>query len=102
MSYYLSKVFVILAHNYQSLEKVPIKFKQCIHDVNIFDSDYVMTYNSAIPSVANTLKKIHLSKIIFNEFTSTYYDNIDYCFSMLFQQYAAGSVNNINQPSLIK
>ena len=49
--------------------------KKIFHAVDFHENDYVMTCNIAIPSVANTLNKIHLSTIIFNESTSTYDDN---------------------------
>ena len=61
-----------------------------------------MTRNTSTPYVANTTKKMHLSTIILNEFTSTYYENTDDCFEILFQKYTASSVNNINHPSLIQ
>ena len=61
-----------------------MRFKQRKHAVNIFDIYYIMIYNDAItsvantiPSVANTLNKIHFSTIGLNEFTSTYYYGID-------------------------
>ena len=50
----------------------------------MFDSDSLMTWNTAITSVENTLKKIYLSTNNFNKFTSTYYDDNDYSFEMLF------------------
>ena len=65
----------MLSNDYQSLDNLPIIVKQRIHAVNMYDSYYVMTYNTEIPYVANTLKKIHISITIFNEFASTYYDN---------------------------
>ena len=61
-----------------------------------------MTYNTLIPSVANTMKKIHLSTILLNEFTLIYYDDTYYCFANLFQQYTAFCFNNINHPYLIQ
>ena len=41
----------------------------------MFNSDYLMTFNATITSVANNLKKIHIAAIISNEFASTYYEN---------------------------
>ena len=41
----------------------------------------------AIPSVANMLKKIHLSTTIFNEIISTYYEDKDDGFGIFFKQY---------------
>ena len=75
--------------------------KQRINDVNMLNSDPIITYNAKITSVANTLKKIHLSTIILNELTSTCYDDKDDCFSFLFQQYTAISVKNIDHPALV-
>ena len=51
-----------------------------------------MTCNRAIPSVDNTLKKIHLSTTIFNEYTSTYYDYKNNGFELLFRQYTENYV----------
>ena len=47
--------------------------KQRIHEVDIHEDDSIMTCNRAIPHVANTMKKVHLCKIIFNGFTSKYF-----------------------------
>ena len=43
--------------------------------------------NRSINYIANTLKKIDISSNIFNEFTSTYYDDKDDGFGMLFKKY---------------
>ena len=57
------------------MKNVPIRFKQCIHAVDVNENYSVVTCNREIPSNANTLNKTHLSTIIFDELTSTYYDN---------------------------
>ena len=59
----------------QALKNSPLRVKQCIHDVDIFDNDYIMSCNTAIPSVANNLNNIYLSATILNESTSTYYND---------------------------
>ena len=46
-----------------------------------------MSCNMEIPSFANTLKKILLSLNIFNESTSTYYDDKNCGLEMLFKQF---------------
>ena len=51
----------MLAQDSQSLENYSIRVKQYMHTVNMYVSDFVMTFNTEITSVANTLKKIHLS-----------------------------------------
>ena len=64
----------------------------------MFDSYYVMICINAIISVENTPKKIYLSVTILNEFTSTYYDDKNDYFEMLFQKYTASAVKNIYHP----
>ena len=81
----------MLAHYYQSLKNFPLRVKQHIHSVEMFVSDYVMTWNYAIPSVENTKKKIYPSTTLLNQFTSTYYDDKDDYFSIFSQQYTDGS-----------
>ena len=79
----------------------PRKLKT-IHAVNMFDSYYVMICSNEIISVENTPKKIYPSVTILNEFTSTYYDDKNDYFEMLFQNYAASDVNKIYHPSIIE
>ena len=64
VSYYLHKGFVMLERNSQALENLSLGVEQYMNAVNIFDSDYVITCNAAITSVANNLNNIHLSTII--------------------------------------
>ena len=75
--------------------------KKRIPAVNIFNSDPIITYNALINSVANTMKKIHLSTVFLKKFTSTCYDDKYDCFAFLLQQYTAISVKNIDHPALI-
>ena len=67
--YYLSKGFMVLAQDSQSLNNVPLIFKERIHYVNMFDSDSAKTCNGAIPEIETNLKKICLSTTLLNEFT---------------------------------
>ena len=92
----------MLAQDYQALDNNPIISKQFIHAVDMHGSDYIMTCNMEMPSVAKNTKKTNFSATIFNESTSTYYDNKYDGFGMLSKQYKANCVNNINQTSLIK
>ena len=55
-----------------------------------------------IPCFDNTLKKIHISSTIFNEFTSTHYDDKYDGFGMLVKQYTLKCVKNINHTALIQ
>ena len=60
-----------------------------------------MTYNMTIYSVDNTLRK-NLSTNLFNEIISTYYENNDNGFEILFKQYTEDSVKIIYHKYLIK
>ena len=75
----------MLAQDYEALENLLIRVKQPIHAANLYDSDSVMTCNTAIPYVSNDPKKIHISSTICNECTSIYYDDKDDVLEMLFQ-----------------
>ena len=68
----------------------------------MFDNYYVMCRSTTILSIENNLKNIHLSATILKEFTSTYCDDNNDTFGMLFQQYTAIYVNKIYHPSLIE
>ena len=83
------------------MKNAPLRIKQRIHYVDMFDNESVMSCNTKIASVVNTPKEIYSSTTIMNELTSTYnYDNNN-SFEILFQQYTTSSVNIIYCPSLI-
>ena len=92
----------MLAQDSQPLDNIPTRFKQLIHSVDINKNDLVTTFNTVIPSVAKYLKKIHISLTIFNELNSTYYNNKNYGFAMLFKQFKVNYYENNYQPSLIQ
>ena len=56
----------MLDNDYQAPNNFQQRVKQRINAIDMFDSDYVITGNSEIPSVASTLKKIYISKTILN------------------------------------
>ena len=76
--------------------------KYRIHAVSASEIGSVMACNREICYVTNTLKKIHLSRNIFNEFTSTYYYEKNDGFEFLFKKYTENSVNNIYHSYLIQ
>ena len=57
-----------------------------------------MICSKPITSVANSLKKIYLGGPLWDEFTSEYYNDKYDNFGLLFQQYTASDVDNINHP----
>ena len=66
-----------------------------MHAINMFHIDSIIISSITITSVANTLKNIYIGGTILGEFTSTYYDDNNYDFGMLFQQYTASVVESI-------
>ena len=60
MEYYFSKGFGILERNSNSLKEIPNSAKERIHQEETHDSEYVITCNTTIPSISNTLKKLWL------------------------------------------
>ena len=73
-----------------------------MHAINMFDSDSIISSSTTIISFANTLKNIYIGGNILGEFTSTYYDDNNYDFGMLFQQYTASVVDSIYHLSIVK
>ena len=92
----------MLSHNSQNLNNIPNRAKQRIHVVDMHGNDSVITCNTMIPSILNNPKKIHLSTTIFNSYYSTYFDDRNDGFEVLYKQYTSIFVNNIDHPYLIK
>ena len=61
----------------------------------MYENYSVTDFNRYIPYVANIMKELHLSTTIFNEFSSTYYDDKNDGFKLLFRQCKYNYVNNI-------
>ena len=54
---------------------MPPRVKKLIYVIGMFDTYYVMSWITVIPSVANTRNNIYLGGTLLDEFTSTkYYD----------------------------
>ena len=98
MSYYLSERFVMIVHDYQDLKNISNRVKQLIHEVGMHVNDLEMTCNAMIPSADNTMKKINLSAIILNKFTSTYEEDKKYGFEIFFKQFIENFIDNIYHP----
>ena len=54
---------------------MPDKVKQLINTIYKHPSYCEMTYNRAIPSVVNTLKRIHFEFELLDEFSESFYNN---------------------------
>ena len=85
---------------FQLLNNVPLIVQNHIHTINMYDSDYIMICNKPMTSVENTLNKIYFGGILWGEFTSEYYNDKNYTFGLLFQQYTARNDDNIYHLSI--
>ena len=74
MEYYFSKGFGILERNSNSLKEIPNSAKERIHQEETHDSEYVITCNTTIPSISNTLKKLWLQSIFHSSYIQTKYN----------------------------
>ena len=92
----------MLSRYYLALTNAPQRVKQHIHAINTFDSDDKMSCITAVTSVVNIHKNIYLSVALLDEFTSTYYDDKNDSFEMLFQKYTDSAVNDIYHPSVVE
>ena len=70
-----------------AMNNVPLRVKNNIHAINMFDSYSIMSCTTTIPSILNTPKHIYLSRTILDKLTSTYYDDKNNNLELLFQQY---------------
>ena len=61
VSYYPSKVFVILDNNSDAMTNVTKHVTQRIHAEDLHPNNYIMMCNRAIPYASNTVNKIHIS-----------------------------------------
>ena len=56
---------------FSSPEECPLESQKRIHAIDIFDSDSIMSWSTAISSVENTLKNIYPGGTLLGDFTST-------------------------------
>ena len=57
---YLEKGFFIIEHKSKQLSSILNNLKLIIHEIDKKETDFVMARNTAISSVANTIKKLHI------------------------------------------
>ena len=94
VSYYLPNFFVTIEKYSKALKNALISQNR-VHAINMYNRDSIMIWSNPITSFVNTLKNIYIGGTILGEFTSTYYDDNNYDFGMLFQQYTASVVESI-------
>ena len=77
---------------------MPPKIKDCIHDINMYDSNYLMGFSTPIHSVESNTNNIYLGGNIWDELTYECYNDKNDTFGLLFQQYIPIVVENIYHP----
>ena len=102
LEYYFSKVFGILECNSNNLEKILNIEKQKIHTEETYDSDYVITFNTTIISISNTLNKLLLHSSLHYSYIQTKYNDKEESINNIFGTYVEPLLNDINHPTLIQ
>ena len=77
LEYYYSKVFGILERNSKHLKKIVKLAKHRIRAEETHDSDCVMTCNTTIASISNTLKKFWLQSSSHFSYIQTKYNGTE-------------------------
>ena len=72
---YLAKGFFIIEMDSKQLSFLPNDLKLIINLINKMYTDFFMAKNKAIPSVANTIKKLHIQKNIHLIYKQDYYED---------------------------
>ena len=83
----------------EALKNFPQTIKIIITATNMYESDYIMSCCTPIPSVENTPKKIYIGGTLWDEFTSEYYNDNNDDVRLLFQQYTDSAIENIYHTS---
>ena len=78
MNCYLAKALFISENNSKQLSILPNDVKLIIHTIEQLETDFVMAKNIAIPSVENTINKLHIhTDLYFIYKQHFYYDKQD-------------------------
>ena len=101
MSYHLSSGFFMIVKLSQALNNVHQTVQSHINDINMYESDSIISLFTPMTSVKNTPKKIILGGPFWDEFTSEYYNDKNDAFGILFQQCKASAIDNIYHPPTV-
>ena len=74
LGYCFSKGFVMLERNSNNLFIIENEVKQIIHAMDMNDSDYVMTFTTAIPSISINLNKLWIKSGFHSSYIKTIYN----------------------------
>ena len=102
LEYFLSKVFVILECYSNKLSRIENKSKQRIHDIDMHDSDYIMTCTTWITSISNTLKNLCIQSDLYSYYIQTIYNGKEEIINNIFSPYVETLLDDINYPALLQ
>ena len=102
LEYYFSKGFGILERNSNNLRKITNLEKQRIHAEETHDSDYIMTFNTTINFISNTLNNLLSHSSLHYSYIQTKYNDKEENINNIFSTYFEPLLNDINNPALLQ
>ena len=76
--------------------------KLIIHAIDQLEKYFVMAKNTAISSVANTIKKLHIQYNLHLTYKKNFYNDKQKEIDELFDKYHMPLINNLDHPALIE
>ena len=92
----------MLEHNSMKLTRVANESKQITNATDMHDSKYVMTCNTAITSISNTLKKLLLQSNFHSSYIETIFNGKQESIDNIFSTYVEPLFNDINNTALVQ
>ena len=102
LEYYFLKGFVILESNSNKLFIISNEAKQRVHIMDMHNSDYVMTFNTAIISISKTLQKFWIQSYFHSYYIQTIYNIKEENINNVFSKYFELLLDDINHTALVK
>ena len=93
---------MVIDHISDSLNNVPEKVKQLVHEIDKHNGCFSINCNRYISSAVNTWKKIHLNSNLFDEFYTTFYNDKNSVFKYIFKKVTSLYLNEISHPEIFE
>ena len=92
----------MLERNSNNLFIIENEVKQIIHAMDMNDSDYVMTFTTAIPSISINLNKLWIKSGFHSSYIKTIYNGEQESINNIFSTYVETLLDYINHPTLVQ
>ena len=99
---YLAKGLFIIENNSKQLSSLPNDVKLIIHGIDHIETDFVMSKNTAISSVENTINKLHIQSNFYFVYKQNFYHDKQDKTDDLFGWYQITLLNDVDHPALIE